>query len=133
NPTNCDWSTAYINVVLPQIEATNDTYGPVNSVTGNDNVGNVLDNDWLELNTIAATTANVEITQLQGATPVQGAPTGSPLPLLNTATGVVSVPANTPAGQYLIHYRICDRINVKNCDDAMVVINVFKPEIKAVD
>src|SRR5690606_20390189 len=55
------------------------------------------------------------------------------VPELNTGTGIVSVPANTPAGEYRIEYQICENLNPTNCDHATVYIQVAMPQIAAVD
>lgn len=42
-------------------------------------------------------------------------------------TGTVTVPEGTPAGEYRIYYRICEKLNPTNCDDAVVTVTV-KPD-----
>ncbi|MFD2907882.1 hypothetical protein ACFSX9_03945, partial [Flavobacterium ardleyense] len=37
-------------------------------------------------------------------------------------TGIVSVPAQTPAGTYTIEYQICELLNPANCDTAIVTV-----------
>src|SRR5690606_28351857 len=55
------------------------------------------------------------------------------VPVLNTATGVVSIPANTPAGTYQIRYRITDKLMPTNYSEATVTVRICKAEIDAVD
>jgi hypothetical protein len=53
--------------------------------------------------------------------------------VLNTTTGVVSVPAGTPAGNYTIEYQICENLNPTNCDPATITVSVVPPAIVAND
>jgi gliding motility-associated-like protein len=54
------------------------------------------------------------------ATPIDG----SPVPLVNTRTGQINVPAGTAPGTYTIVYQICESVNQNNCATATVTINV---------
>ena len=47
------------------------------------------------------------------------------VPILNPATGIVSVAAGTPAGVYTIIYSICEKLNPTNCNLATVTVTVF--------
>ena len=60
------------------------------------------------------------MTVVQAATSIQG---GS-VPILNTSTGIVSVPVGTPPGIYTITYQICDKVNPTFCQTAVVTIPV---------
>jgi uncharacterized repeat protein (TIGR01451 family) len=114
-PTLCD--TATITIVVDTIDAVDDTYASVNGNLGNASVGNVLPNDTL--NGVTATTATVTISVVTPASNVGVS--------LNTSTGVVSVAAGTPAGNYTITYKICDKANPTVCDTALVTVPVNTP------
>ncbi|WP_220764203.1 hypothetical protein, partial [Flavobacterium sp. UMI-01] len=45
----------------------------------------------------------------------------------------VKVAAGTPAGSYELVYKICEKINPANCDEAKVTVTVTKPAIEAID
>ncbi|MFD2909035.1 hypothetical protein ACFSX9_09825, partial [Flavobacterium ardleyense] len=57
-------------------------------------------------------------------TPAVSVTPGANVPLLDIATGIVSVPAQTPAGTYTIEYQICELLNPSNCDTAIVTVVV---------
>jgi uncharacterized repeat protein (TIGR01451 family) len=129
-PALCDQATVTVTVIQVQADlvANNDTYGPVNGYTGDPNVGNALDNDTSNGDPVDIN--DVDITVLNAATPLF---MGAPVPELNTTTGVVSVPAGTPAGVYYIDYQICEIAFPANCDDAVITVTVIAPEIVAND
>ncbi|ATA72474.1 hypothetical protein CGC49_03645 [Capnocytophaga sp. H4358] len=119
----CD--TATVTVVVPSfIEANDDVY-TVTSTTGG-LVSNVLSNDTA--NGSPATVGTVSITSV----------TPSPLPnapILDAATGNVTVSSTTPSGTYTITYEICP-LGVASadvsCDTATVTV-VVPPFIDAND
>lgn len=76
------------------------------------------------LNGIATSVNGTDITVTAAATPVS---TGDPVPSLNIATGIVSVPIGTPAATYTIVYEICDEIITADCSSATVTVPVFAP------
>ena len=85
-------------------------------------LGNVLTNDNYNGGADgSATTSNVNISVTTPATPAYG---GAPVPSINTATGAVTLPANTPAGSYTIVYRICSISNPSSCDTATITVTV---------
>jgi hypothetical protein len=127
NPSNCDVATITVTVEPPVILAEDDSYGPINGTTGDPNVGNAFDND--ELNGAPVVLADITATVLTPATPINGAP----VPVLDPMTGIVSVPAGTPAGTYTINYQICENLNPSNCDDAVITVTVVPPPIVAND
>jgi large repetitive protein len=128
NPANCDDATITVTVVPPAIVAVDDNYGMINGTTGNPNVGNaLLENDLL--NGAPVVLADITATVLTPATPIMG----GPVPVLDPMTGIVSVPAGTPAGTYTINYQICENLNPANCDDATITVTVVPPAIVAVD
>jgi uncharacterized repeat protein (TIGR01451 family) len=127
NPTNCSTTTVTITVDAAPIDAVDDGFGPVNGTTGNANVGNAYANDTL--NGAAVNPADITGTVVTPATPIGG----GPVPTLDPATGVVSVPAGTPAGTYTIVYQICEALNPTNCDSATITVTVAAAPIDAVD
>jgi gliding motility-associated-like protein len=123
NPSNCDSATVTITITAPAIVAQDDTIAGGNSVTGNSNAGNVLNNNGNgndTLNGVNVTIAQVNLTVTTPATPIGG----GTVPTVNTATGQISVPAGTPAGTYTIVYQICEKLNPSNCDTAIVTVTV---------
>jgi large repetitive protein len=127
NPANCDDATITVTVVPPAIVANDDPFGPTNGTTGDPNLGNAFDNDLL--NGAPVVLADITATVLTPATPIMG----GPVPVLDPMTGIVSVPAGTPAGTYTITYQICENLNPGNCDDATITVTVVPPAIVAVD
>ncbi|MDI1316008.1 hypothetical protein, partial [Flavobacterium sp.] len=117
----------------PTIIAQNDALTGGNGTTGNTNAGNVLNNNGSgvdTLNGVQATIAQVNINVTTPAVSIGGAL----VPVINTTTGVVSVPAGTPAGTYTITYNLCEKLNpLTNCDPAIVTITVTAPSITAVN
>ncbi len=126
NPTNCKIASISIDVIAAPILATNDTPASVNGATGNPSLVNAYSND--QLNGAAATPTNITGSVLTPATPVS---VGAPVPVLDTATGVVSVPAGTPAGSYSIGYKICEQLNLLNCSTATIFVVVTAAPIVA--
>jgi len=124
NPTNCDTATVTVNVAAAPIVANNDTTAtPVNGYAGGTAIPNVLTNDTL--NGVAVVPGAVIISVLPGAVPAGLA--------FNTATGAVTVDAETPAGTYTFDYTICEILNPTNCDTATVTVNVAAAPINAVN
>jgi hypothetical protein len=126
NPTNCKTATISVTVVAAAITADPDDATGINGATGANNVVNVLSGDTF--NSVAATTTEVQIAVITPATP---ASVGAPVPVLNTSTGQISVPAGTPAGTYTISYGICDKLNPTNCADNIATIEVVASPIVA--
>ncbi|MEC4005032.1 DUF11 domain-containing protein, partial [Flavobacterium sp. SUN052] len=132
NPTNCDTAIVTVPVGAASIDAVNDTVAGGNGTTGNPNAGNVLTangNGPDTLNGTPVTIAQVNLTVVTPAVAIGGAP----VPVVNTTTGQISVPAGTPAGTYTITYQICEKLNPTNCDTAVVTITVATPIIDAVN
>ena len=65
-------------------------------------------------------------------TPAVPKTSGAAVPVIDTATGIVSVPANTSGGAYTLTYSICEKSNLSNCDTATVTIFVEVPAIALV-
>jgi uncharacterized repeat protein (TIGR01451 family) len=126
NPSNCTAAMISVKVIAAEILADEDTVSGINGATGADDVLSVLDGDTLDGN--GATTASVAITVVTEATPVTA---GAPVPVLDPATGQVSVPPGTPAGSYKIDYEICDQLNPTNCATNFAIIDVVASPIVA--
>ena len=128
NPANCDIADVTVTVNAGNIAADADSVSGVNGLTGAADVLDVLPGDTL--NGAPATLANVILSVVTPATPVNP---GDPVPSLNPATGLVSVPANTPAGTYTITYQICETLNPTNCAAAIATVDVIAAPLVAVD
>lgn len=127
NPTNCDNAVINITVIAPVIVANDDTAVNINGYTGATNVLNAYDNDTLNGTAILQTNTNSTL-----VTPANSI-NGAVVPVLNVTTGTVDVPAGTSPGNYSIVYKICDKLNPSNCDEAVIRINVIAGPIDAVD
>jgi large repetitive protein len=128
NPSNCATSRVTVVVSNNPITATNDAVAAVNGATGNPTALNAFANDTLNGSPVVATDINTTVTT--AATPK--AP-GAPVPVLDTATGNVAVPAGTPAGNYTIEYRICEKADPSNCKDATITVDVVAAPLAAVN
>ncbi|HEY1192799.1 gliding motility-associated C-terminal domain-containing protein [Flavobacterium sp.] len=98
------------------IIANDDTAGPVNGVSGANNVINVLTNDTLNgsVVTINDVTLTTTIPDPKGA-------------ITLNSDGSVNVAPNTPAGTYTLTYQICEKADFGNCDTAVVTVTVTTP------
>ena len=128
NTANCATATAVVAVTAAPIAAEPDTPAPVNGATGGSGIVNAFDNDRLngqpiDLDQIVATVT----------TPATPAHQGAPVPVLDPATGLVDVPAGTPAGSYTIDYRICEKLNPDNCATNRITVEVEASAIGASD
>ena len=111
NPTNCDTATVAVPVVV--IDAANDTGTVINGAIGGESLANVLTNDTLNGSPVSLSDVNLtqESTTNTGVT-------------LDETTGKVNVAAGTPAGNYTVTYKICDKSNPTFCDTATVAVPV---------
>ena len=112
--------------VLAAIVAEDDAAPAVNGFDGAAAALNVFDNDTLNGNPISLDDITASV-----SSPAAPANPGDPVPALDPATGLVEVPAGTPAGTYMITYEICETVNSTNCSTASVEIVVEPPEIVA--
>lgn len=117
--------TLTTEVVPAVIRAKDDDFGEVMCPKSDVVVGNAYKNDTLNGRPIRA--ADVLGTVTSAAKPAKP---GKPVPVLNTATGEVKVPAGTPGGTYLIGYRICQRSVSNNCDSARIVVTVKQCQVQ---
>ncbi len=116
--TPCDTAAVTLTVITT-VQADDDAFAATaaQGISGA-TLGNVLTND--NYNGGSATTSNVNISVTTPATPAYA---GAPVPSINTATGEVTLPPNTPAGSYAITYQICDKSG-SPCDPATVTVTV---------
>ncbi|MCL7714880.1 OmpA family protein, partial [Stenotrophomonas mori] len=113
--------------VTREIIAVDDPLPPVEGSVGAANAGNAFDNDTLAGQPVAP--ALITATVTTPATTIDG----GPVPVLDPATGVVSVLPDTAAGDYRIAYRICETAAPDNCADALITVTVTAPVIEALD
>jgi Secretion system C-terminal sorting domain/SprB repeat len=111
--------------IVPEILSVNDHFITSNDLVGEQNVGNVLDNDTF--NGIQANASNVSLTVVTPALPKE---TGALFPYLNN-TGSVLLPEGSLPGKYTIDYKICAVNDVNNCSSASAKINVTSKQINA--
>ena len=119
NPTNCAAATISVTVVAAAILADAETVTGVNGAPGAAAVLDVLDGDTL--NGVQVSLSQVVLTVV---TPASSSGPGLPVPALDLLTGLISVPAGTPAGSYTLTYRICERLNPGNCASAQAGVSV---------
>jgi len=121
NPTNFDTAFVVIYVDSPAIIA-NDDYAMVNGYNGDTALIQVLDNDSINAKPIEIGGVKISVLTASGNAGVW----------LNDTTGFIYVAPLTPSGMYTISYRICDTLNVFNCDSAVDSIWVMDPKIEAI-
>lgn len=124
NASNCDDATVSVRVNPFVVDAVND-FGSASPSTGGSAVASVLSNDTLSVTT-RATTANVSLS-LVSISPANAGIT------LDLTDGSVDVAAGTALGVYAVVYKICDRTNSVNCDQATAAITVQNYLIDAVN
>ncbi|WP_281323664.1 gliding motility-associated C-terminal domain-containing protein [Flavobacterium sp. IMCC34518] len=125
NPSNCSSAVINITVKNPIVIAEDDLLAPIVSKVGATNAGNVLDANPANPDTINGKSLNSNLVIISVVTPAIPIGAGSLVPILDTATGFINVPSNTPAGNYSIIYSICDIVNPTICDQATVIIKVI--------
>ncbi len=123
----CDASCSVVTPIVRLIDAVDDPLPSVSSTLGSPYAGNAYDNDTL--NGVPVELGKITGKVMTPATPING---GS-VPVLDVATGIVSVPAGTPAGDYSIVYQICDKLQPTLCDTATITIKVTASPIDAKD
>ncbi|WP_264565610.1 gliding motility-associated C-terminal domain-containing protein [Flavobacterium sp. N3904] len=118
-PTVCDVANISIEIkdiptpAPPVIFADDDLGGPITGINNVQNILNVLDNDFVDLN--KATLSNVVLATVTADS------TGY---MSLKADGTIELAANTPAGTYVLTYSICDITHANNCDTASVTVTV---------
>ncbi|TWI44191.1 uncharacterized protein DUF11, partial [Flavobacterium glaciei] len=120
NPSNCSTAVVSVPVGTPVIDAVNDTGSSVVGFTGGTSLSNVLSNDTLG--------GVITTSDLVNTFFVSSTHTGITL----SGTSVL-VAAGTPAGNYNLTYRICEKLNPTNCDNATVSVIVTAAAIDAIN
>jgi large repetitive protein len=128
NATNCAMANVVVQVDPTPITAAADAPAAVPGIAGGAAIINAFDND--RLNGAPIVIADINATITSPATP---ATPGAPVPVMDPATGLVDVPAITPAGTYAISYKICEKANPTNCANASVTVIVTAAPINAVN
>gem|GEM_PF-5570569 len=108
DPGICDQATVTIIVTVSSIVANDDNYGPFNGISGA-TFGNVLEND--SLNGSVVDPSQVILTWLSG----------NPELTLNEDASITLAP-DTPSGEYILIYNICEVSDPENCDFAFVTV-----------
>jgi hypothetical protein len=114
NPANCDTVTSTIVVSAADIIAVDTTASPVNGQEGGINVVNVLTNDTL--NGLVVSLGDIHLTTVSS----------SNANLTLDTLGFINLAENTPAGTYTLTYQICEKLNIANCSQAVVTVEVFR-------
>ncbi|WP_131799985.1 T9SS type B sorting domain-containing protein, partial [Flavobacterium tructae] len=124
NPLNCSTISSTVVVSAPAIVAVTETTPSVNGLPGGTTTA-LTGNDTLNGSPVVVGTAagNVQITS-------STVPVGSGLVV--NADGTVTVPANTPSGNYSVSYTICEVNNPLNCSTISSTVVVSAPAIVAV-
>ena len=125
--TNCD--TAKVQLKVVRIKAKDNIYTGIDGINGKANVGNVLEDDEYDSKSTKPTLSTVTLREVRGATALEA---GKPVPVLDVTSGKVSVPANTPNGDYEIEYEICRKDYPSICSQAKIIVKVTG-NIQAVD
>ena len=115
---NCDEATVLVTIAGNRIDA-NDDAGATKT-GGGTAVANLLAND-----TFAGGLATLQQVTLEVVSSDPSLTVG--------ANGSLSVEPGTPAGSYQMSYRICETVNLTNCDQADGVVTVTAYSIVAVD
>lgn len=121
NVGNSDTAKVFIVILAPIIKA-NPEYTFVNGYNGNPALVQVLANDSIHL--FALSIGDVKLTVLSQP--------ANPGVRLNDTTGFINVSPLVPAGIYVINYKICDTLNLSNCDSTSDTVQVLAPIIDAV-
>ena len=126
NPSsNCRTATTVVNVGVPTITVTPDPITAAPS-TSTRTIPNILTNDKIG-GTVTPTVGvggNVTLTVTN--------PTGTTVPTLDKDTGKVTIPANTPAGNYTITYSYCEVLNPTNCTGLQTLVVTIMSTVVAV-
>lgn len=111
--TNCDRATATVAVSAYAIDAADDR-GAAPASPGGVAITSVLSNDTFD--NAAATLANVSLTLMSSS--AAGV-------TLDLSDGSVDVASGTPSGVQYLTYRICERANPGNCDQATATVTII--------
>ena len=114
---------ATVTVTVPQLKP----YVPNTTITHSGTTTttrNILDGATVNGGTQSATVGvggTVSITNVTNPTPQTP---GAPVPTLNPATGIVTVPPTTPSGTYTISYTVCTTATPTNCTTGVTTVVV---------
>ena len=116
DPQACSEATLYLLVTPNELEAIDDNFQdtPVNGLLGG-SVGNILENDLMNGRPVKPEEVTITVTNDGG---ISG--------IVIDSKGNLIVPNGTAAGTYVILYSICDVNDPTNCDEAMVIVEVFE-------
>ncbi len=118
---------------LSQIVANDDLVQNINGMSGSTNSSNVLINNGSGADTLNGFPISISLVTISILTTATPSGSGFPVPSVNPSSGVVSIPAGTPASNYTITYQICETANPNNCDTAIVTIGVNASLLDAVN
>ncbi|WP_205943052.1 DUF7507 domain-containing protein [Pedobacter frigidisoli] len=121
NPGNTKEAIVIVHVSSGTLSATNDN-GTANGLVGGDAINNVLSNDFYNGTSSAPTLADIYLTQVS---------TSNSKVVLDIATGIINVAANTPAGTYTVVYQIIDKLDTNQVKQATATIIVTAPTMVA--
>ena len=121
NPSsNCKTETVVVKVGSASLTVTPDS-PTVTPSTSTQTTPSVLDNDSIGgvVTPTAGPGGNVTMTVTN--------PSGTTVPNMNPNTGVITIPGNTPAGNYTITYSYCEVLNPSNCTGVQSVVVTVVP------
>jgi hypothetical protein len=115
NLSNCDDAniTVVITTATPIPIVANNDNGTISGAFGGVAIADITDNDTLG-GALATLGTNVEVVSVTKTTPLE----------VNTTTGQVSVVAGTTAGTYVERYRLCEKVDLSNCNEANITVVV---------
>ena len=108
----CPKATLYILVKFNEIISNTDSY-QFEKGSENEKLGNILDNDLINRDLFNSNDVIISIKDDGG---ISG--------LRVDNEGNLSIPKTTPAGTYLVYYRICETLFPSNCSETLVIIEV---------
>ena len=112
-------ATVTVPQLKPYVPNTTITHSGTTTTTRN-----ILDGATVNGGTQSATVGvggTVSITNVTNPTPQTP---GAPVPTLNPATGIVTVPPTTPSGTYTISYTVCTTATPTNCTTGVTTVVV---------
>ena len=121
NPSsNCKTETVVVKVGSASLTVTPDS-PTVTPSTSTQTIPSILDNDSIGgvVTPTAGPGGNVTMTVTN--------PSGTTVPNMNPNTGVITIPGNTPAGNYTITYSYCEVLNPTNCTGVRTAVVTVVP------
>jgi len=123
NPTNCDEANITVVVDDAPIVANDDNFTAIQIERRYSGIaGDLTTNDTL--NGVAVDDDDINITLIAGDTNITTTST------VNT-NGDLIIAANTPKGTYYIGYKICEKLNTSNCNEANATVIIEQYDISA--